>query len=109
MSSRGRGSRHDKEERALRLFRQREPLQKLRPIFSRLLGSETVTHDVFSHDPRDNEVQQVIFSAGFGAAATHLKSAEWMAAYHGAGAGAIDVNISSYDFSLGSLDVRRAT
>src|SRR2546421_4195034 len=70
-------------------------LSKLVPVTSRLFRSEPVSHDVFGDYPRDDKVQQVIFAPGFGAAATHLESAKRMTANHCAGAGSIDVDVSS--------------
>ena len=67
-----------------------------------------MAHDVFGDDARDHELEQIIFAAGFGAAAAHFESAEGMTADDRAGAGAIDVNIAGDDLGFGALDVGRA-
>ena len=70
-------------------------------------GGETVAHDVFRDNTRDEEVEEVIVTTGFGAAATHFESAKGMTADHGAGAGAIDVNVPRNEFGFDPLDVGR--
>lgn len=45
-----------------------------------------MTSYVFRYDTRDNKLQEIIRTAGFGAAATHFESAEWMTADDGASA-----------------------
>ena len=64
-----------------------------------------MAHDVFGDDARHQELEQIIFAAGLGAAAGHLESAEGMAAHHRAGARAIDVDVARDDLGLGALDV----
>ena len=64
-----------------------------------------MAHNVFGDDAWNEEVQQIIAAAGFGAAAAHFESTERMAADHRAGAGAIDINIPGYEIGLHSLDV----
>ena len=64
--------------------------------------------DVFGHDARNEEVQQIIFSAGFGAAATHLESAKRMTANYRTGARAVDVHVAGFQLRFDALDVGRA-
>src|SRR5436305_1889145 len=61
--------------------------------------------DVFGHDARDEEVQQIIFATGFSAAAAHLESAEGMTADDCTGARTVDVNIAGFQLRLDTLDV----
>src|SRR4029453_7322767 len=86
-------------------------LLSLRPeefvaIFWRLLGRETMARDVFRHYTRHQELQQIIRATGFGAAAAHLESAEWMPADYCARARAVDVNVTRFDLRFCALDVR---
>src|SRR4029077_14819491 len=68
---------------------------------------EAMSSDVFGDDARHDELQKIIGAARFGAAAAHLESAERMTTDDSAGAGAVDVNISSANLGLGALDVGR--
>jgi hypothetical protein len=67
-----------------------------------------VAHDVFRDDTRDEEVEEVIATTGFGAPATHFESAKGMTPDYRAGAGAIDVNVSRNEFGFDPLDIGRA-
>ena len=64
--------------------------------------------DVFGHDARDEEVQQIICATGFGAAAAHFESAKGMTADDRAGARAVDVNVAGFQLRFDALDVGRA-
>src|ERR1700757_942637 len=77
-------------------------------VFGRFVGRYAVTCDVFRNDARDEEVQQVIFAAGFCAAAAHLESAKGMTANDRASARAVDVNIAGFQLRFDTLDVGRA-
>src|SRR6478752_5373010 len=81
--------------------------QEFGAVFGCGFGGETVAHDVFGDNARNEEVQQIIAAAGFGAAAAHLESTERMATDHRAGAGAIDINIPGYQLGFDPLDVSR--
>src|SRR5207248_3825474 len=74
-------------------------------VFGRLFRSKPVAGDVFGHDARDEEVQQIIFATGFSPAAAHLESAEGMTAGDCTGARAIDVNIAGFELRLDAFDV----
>src|SRR5439155_10632213 len=82
--------------------------QKFLAVFRRLFGRESVTRGVFGHHSRNEEVQQVIFTTGFGAAATHFESAKGMAPDNRAGARAIDIDISRLQLGFNALDIGRA-
>src|SRR6267378_5174320 len=79
--------------------------EKFVTVFRRLFRSEPVTCDVFGHDARDEEVQQIIFATGFSAAAAHLESSEGMTADDCTGARAVDVNIAGFQLCFDALDV----
>src|SRR5437899_5638543 len=81
--------------------------EKFVTVFGRLFRSKPVACDVFGHDARDEEVQQIIFATGFSAAAAHLESAEGMTADDCTGARAVDVNIAGFQLRLDELDVGR--
>ena len=83
-------------------------LEKFVTVFGRLFRSKPVAGDVFGHDARDEEVQQIIFATGFSPAAAHLESAEGMTADDCTGARAIDVNIAGFQLRLDAFDVGRA-
>jgi hypothetical protein len=74
----------------------------------RCVGGETVTHDIFGDDARDEELQQVVAAAGFRSAARHLESAEGMPADDGTGAGAIDINVARDQLRFDALNIGRA-
>ena len=76
--------------------------------FGRRFRREAVAHDVFGDDARDQELEQIIAAAGFGAAAAHLESAERMPPDDRAGAAAVDVNVAGDQLGFDALDVRRA-
>src|SRR4051794_262821 len=73
--------------------------------FRRRIGREAVAHDVFRHDPRDDELEEIIAASRFRPAAGHLESAKGMPADNGAGAGAIDVNVAGDQLGFHALDV----
>ena len=77
-------------------------------MFGSGFGGETVAHNVFRDHARDKEVEQVIGATSLGAATTHFEPAKGMTTNHGAGAGAIDVNVPGNQFGFDSLDVGRA-
>src|SRR5437588_7354584 len=79
--------------------------EKFVTVFRRFFRSEPVTCDVFGHDARDEEVEQIIFAAGFSAAATHLESSEGMTADDCTGARAVDVNIAGFQLCFDTVDV----
>src|SRR6184192_1263039 len=81
--------------------------EKLVVVFGRFFRSKPMACDVFGHDARDEEVQQIIFATGFGSAAAHLESAEGMTADDCTGARAVDVNIAGFQLRLDALDVGR--
>src|SRR5207249_8383082 len=81
--------------------------QKLVAIERRFFRREAVAGDIFGDDARNNEVQEIIFTAGLGTASGHFESAEGMASDNRAGAGAIDVNIAGDDLGLSSFDAGR--
>jgi len=60
--------------------------EKLVAVFGRFFWSHAVACDVFRYDAGDEEVQQIICTAGLGAAAAHFKSAKGMTADDCAGA-----------------------
>ena len=67
-----------------------------------------MAHNVFGNVAGDDEVKQIISTAGFGAAAAHFESAERMPADHRAGAAPIYIDVSGDELGFGALDVRRA-
>src|SRR5436190_3067773 len=75
--------------------------------FRRRIGCEAVAHDVLGDDSRDDELEEVIAASRLGPAAGHLESAKGMPADHGAGAGAIDVNVAGDQLRFYALDVSR--
>src|SRR5207248_9828899 len=81
--------------------------EKFVSVFGRRVRGKPVACDVFGHDARDEEVQQIIFATGFSAAAAHLESAEGMTADDCTGARAVDVNIAGFQLRLDALDVGR--
>src|SRR6266508_3254908 len=82
--------------------------EKFVTVFGRLFRSKPVACDVFGHDARDEEVQQIIFATGFSATAAHLESAERMTADDCAGARTVDVNVAGFQLRFYALDVGRA-
>src|SRR5256885_14876991 len=81
--------------------------EKLVTVFGRFFRSKPMACDVFGHDARDQEVQQIIFTTGFSATAAHLESTEGMTADDCTGARAVDVNIAGFQLRLDELDVGR--
>src|SRR6266436_9835843 len=79
--------------------------EKFVTVFRRFFRSKPMACDVFGHNARDQEVQQIIFAAGFSAAAAHFESAEGMTADDCTGAWAIDVNITGFQLRFDALDV----
>src|SRR5882757_5304442 len=79
--------------------------QEFGAVFGRGFGGETVAHDVFGDDARNEEVQQIIAAAGLGAATAHFESAERMPADYRAGTGAIDINIPGDELGLHPFNV----
>src|SRR5438034_5176630 len=79
--------------------------EKLVTVFGRFFRSKPMACDVFGHDARDQEVQQIIFTTGFSATAAHLESTEGMTADDCTGARAVDVNIAGFQLRFDALDV----
>src|SRR4029079_10378469 len=83
--------------------------QEFGAVFGRGFGGEAVAHNVFGDDARDQEIEQIIAAAGFGAAAAHFESTERMAADYRASAGAIDINIPAHELVLYPFNVSRTS
>src|SRR5439155_24563891 len=79
--------------------------EKFVAILRRLFWSETVAARVFRHHARHEELQKIIFAAGLGAAAAHLKSAKGVTPDDRARARAIDVNVAGFKSRFDALDV----
>src|SRR5882724_2638304 len=79
--------------------------QKFVAIFRRFFGREAVASSVFSYHARDEEIQEVIFATGLGAAAAHFESPKGMASNNRAGARAIDIDISRLQLGFNALDI----
>src|SRR2546429_6935609 len=73
--------------------------EKFVTVFGRLFRSKPVAGDVFGHDARDEEVQQIIFATRLSAAAPHLESAERGTAGDCTGARAGDVKNCGFQLS----------
>src|SRR5262249_3191180 len=69
---------------------------------------EAAAHGVLCNSPRNDELQQVIRSAGLGADARELEAAERLAIHQGPGDLAIDVQVADAELPLDALDVGRA-
>src|SRR5215813_9610934 len=82
--------------------------EKFVAVFGRLFRSKSVTRDIFGNHARDEEIQQIIFTASLGAAAAHFESAKRMAADDRAGARSVDVNVARLQLRFDALDVGRA-
>src|SRR3989442_12103720 len=70
---------------------------------------EALADRVLRDDPRLDELQQVVGTAGLRAGARKAVAAERLAADEPAGDGAIDVEVSRPEFPHGAADVRRGT
>src|SRR3989442_15879463 len=68
---------------------------------------EALADRVLRDDPRLDELQQVVGTAGLRAGARKAVAAERLAADERAGDGAIDVEVSRPEFLRGAADVRR--
>jgi hypothetical protein len=68
-------------------------------------GGKAMPHDIFRDNTRDEKVEQIIASAGLGAAAAHFESAKRMTADDSAGARAIHVNIPGHKLGLYTFNV----
>ena len=64
---------------------------------------------VFRNSPGLKKLQQVIWTAGFGAYAGELKATEWLSFDNGAGDTAVDVEITHAKFSPCFVDMGRRT
>ncbi len=69
---------------------------------------EAVAHNVLGHDPRNEELQQVIAPARFRPAPAHLETAKGMPPDDRPGAGTIDVDVAGFQLGFRPLDVGRA-
>src|SRR5260370_31820660 len=79
--------------------------EKFVAILGRLSWSETVAALVFGHHARHEKLQKIIFAAGLGAAAAHLKSTKGVTPDDRTRARAVDVNVSGFTSRFDALDV----
>ena len=70
----------DRRRHACRYSSARSFRQKFVAVERGVFRRKTVAGDVFGHYAREQEVQKIIVSTGFGAAAAHFESTEWVAA-----------------------------
>ena len=81
-------------------------LKTLKLLASRIAGGrKAAAHGVFGDRARDEELQQVVGSAGLGADAGHLEAAERLALHEGAGDLAVDVEVADAEFAADALKV----